>query len=274
MLLTRYGIREWGWAGIIALAATVVILLFPWWFFLIVIWLAWLAIAAFFRDPVRHTPEELEPEVYVSPADGVISAIEKLDSHEATGDQPAVCIRIFLSVLDVHLNRAPCDATVVDMIHRPGQYLDARTEESAKVNESNLIVMDRHGERIGVRQVSGAVARRIVCAVEEDQQVKRGERIGMIKFGSTAELILPRPDAVQVMVEKGDRVKAGLTPLARQSLGYEVADHRDENQPDLPPIDLSDDATSSVPESEKESIDDDIRQRENNSDSSPTGASS
>ncbi|MBL1216551.1 MAG: phosphatidylserine decarboxylase family protein [Planctomycetes bacterium] len=232
MLLTRYGRREWGGAALLAAGCSLALLLLPWWSLIVFLWVAWICVALFFRDPVRRVPEGTRPEVFVSPADGVIKAIEKLDKHEATGGQPALCIRIFLSVLDVHLNRAPCDAVVRETIHRPGQYLDARTEASAKVNESNLIVMERANELFGVRQVSGAIARRIVCAVEADQEVQRGERIGMIKFGSTTELILPRPEHVKPMVKVGDRVYAGESRVAVLSLGYRV-DQDDEHDDTL-----------------------------------------
>jgi len=155
----------------------------------------------------------------LSPADGTISAVEHYEEHEATAGQPAICVRIFLSVLNVHINRSPCEAVVVRKIYKPGRFLDARSAESAKINESNLIIMTRdHGdgtrEQFGVRQVSGKIARRIVDGSKEGQQLLRGERFGMIKFGSTTELILPRPDDVEVLVKVGDKVKGGLTPLA------------------------------------------------------------
>jgi phosphatidylserine decarboxylase len=123
-------------------------------------------------------------------------------------------------VLNVHVNRAPCDATIVKSIHRPGKYFDARTDECARLNESNLIFMTRHWpggivELFGVRQVSGKIARRIVDDTKPGNEFKRGEHIGMIKFGSTTELILPRPGEVEVLVKVGQNVRAPRTPLAR-----------------------------------------------------------
>ena len=224
MPLTRYGIREWGGAAVIAIILTIPIvwLLSSWWMYLAlaIAWLAWLCIAAFFRDPIRHVPGHLDDDILVSPADGRISAIEHYESHEAVGGAPAVCIRIFLSVLNVHVNRAPCDATIVKSVHRPGKYFDARSEECARLNESNLVFMTRHWpngivEPFGVRQVSGKVARRIVDATKPGDEYQRGEHIGMIKFGSTTELILPRPDEVEVLVAVGQNVRAPRTPLAR-----------------------------------------------------------
>jgi len=220
MLLSPYGIREWGLALLNALGLSLGVWILGWWWALIPIWLLWLVLAAFFRDPIRNVPTALSDDAFLSPADGKISAIETIDSHEATGGAPAVIIRIFLSVLDVHINRSPCAASVVRCHHRPGKYLDARTAESARVNESNLIILDRQGETIGVRQVSGAIARRIVCPLEPGRPLQRGERFGMIKFGSTTELILPRPDEVAVRVRVGEKVRGGLTVLAAFTSAY------------------------------------------------------
>lgn len=220
MPLSMYGLREWGLALVVAAAISAGAWLLGWWWAWAIIWLAWVVIAAFFRDPVRNVPADDGDDTFLSPADGKISAIERVDEHEATGGAPAVIIRIFLSVLDVHINRSPCRCTVVRRHHRPGKYLDARTAESARVNESNLIVLDREGETIGVRQVSGAIARRIVCPLEPGRALERGERFGMIKFGSTTELILPRPDEVEVRVRIGEKVRGGLTVLAAYTTAY------------------------------------------------------
>jgi len=118
-------------------------------------------------------------------------------------------------VLDVHINRMPCACSIVSVVHTPGQYLDARSQESAKVNESNLLVLEAAGgTRLGVRQVSGAIARRIVCPVVPGQRFERAARFGMIKFGSTTELIIPATHASTVRVQKGARVVGGVTVLA------------------------------------------------------------
>jgi phosphatidylserine decarboxylase len=137
-----------------------------------------------------------------------------VDHHDAT-EGPAVVVRIFLSVLDVHLNRAPCTATVRGLLYKPGLWLDARSEESARVNESNLVMLETaEGLKLGVRQVSGAIARRIVCPIDEGDTIDRGERWGMIKFGSTTELIIPDPPNAKVHVAVGDKVRGGVTILA------------------------------------------------------------
>ncbi len=213
MTLSRYGVREWG----LATAAAVAIIVWFWpnqWIALSSIFV-WIVVAGFFRDPLLRRPATDDTKDLVSPADGVVSAVIDVPSHESV-DGPAVIVRIFLSVLDVHINRMPCDAELVHMRHMPGRYLDARTEESARVNESNLLCLRTPtGIRFGVRQVSGAIARRIVCPLRAGDLLSRGQRFGMIKFGSTTELIVPRALVEAILVTKGARVKGGVTILVR-----------------------------------------------------------
>jgi phosphatidylserine decarboxylase len=214
MTLTRYGIREWGFITAACGAAGLVLGSMGIWWGVAVAAVAWLALVAFFRDPLFRKPATDAPNDMVSPADGRISAIEDVEHHASIGG-PAKVVRIFLSVLDVHVNRFPCDGTVASVTHFPGRYLDARTAESAKVNESNVTVLTiASGERVGIKQISGAIARRIVCATQPGQRAHRAARFGMIKFGSTTELILPRPRDVRVHVKVGDRVTGGVTILA------------------------------------------------------------
>jgi phosphatidylserine decarboxylase len=215
MLLTRYGTREW---MIITLAAAVPAaagVYLGWWWLAIAAAIVWAALASFFRDPLFRRPATNDPRDFVSPADGLVSAVLEVPEHVATGG-PATIVRIYLSVFDVHINRAPCDAIVVDTIHTPGKYLDVRVEESAKVNESLVMrLRTRSGMLLGVKQISGKVARHIVCPVVVGRVLARGERYGMIKFGSTTELVVPTADVERVLVAKGDRVKGGVTVLAR-----------------------------------------------------------
>lgn len=214
MLLTRYGFREWGIITLVCGAAAGALAWAQVWWGVALAAFAWLALVAFFRDPLGRRPATEAANDMVSPADGRVSAVIDLDHHEDIGG-PAKVVRIFLSVLDVHLNRFPCDGTVTAAVHRPGRYLDARTAESAKVNESTVLVLQTAGgERIGIRQISGAIARRIVCRAPVGSHARRGARYGMIKFGSTTELILPRPADVSVHVKVGDRVTGGVTILA------------------------------------------------------------
>ena len=217
MTLTRYGFKEWFIMSVVAVAAAGGCWWMQWWWGVAAAGILWLAGVAFFRDPLGRRPATSAPNDMVSPADGKVSAVFDVEHHEAIGG-PAKVIRIFLSVLDVHVNRFPCDGVVQSVVNTPGRYLDARTAESAKVNENTMMVLTTaSGERIGVRQISGAIARRIVCPVELGTKARRAHRYGMIKFGSTTELILPRPADVQAHVSVGQRVTGGVTILATLS---------------------------------------------------------
>ena len=215
MLLTRYGIREW---MIITLAAAIPAaagVFFGWWWLTAVAVVVWLALASFFRDPLGRKPASADPRDLVSPADGLVSAVLEVPEHPSTSG-PATIVRIYLSVFDVHVNRMPCDCEVLGTIHTPGKYLDVRIEESAKVNESMVTrLRSAGGLLLGVKQISGKVARHIVCPIAAGQRFARGERFGMIKFGSTTELIIGRPDDYEAAVREGDRVVGGVTILAR-----------------------------------------------------------
>jgi phosphatidylserine decarboxylase len=214
MTLTRYGFKEWATMTVVAAAIGAALAWFHLWWGVALVAVLWAAGVAFFRDPWGRHPASTNPNDMVSPADGKVSAVFDVESHPATGG-PAKVIRIFLSVLDVHLNRFPCDGVVVSATNVPGKYLDARSAESARVNESTtMVIRTASGETLGVRQISGAIARRIVCPVKPGGHAKRGERYGMIKFGSTTELILPRPKDVEVHVVVGQRVTGGVTILA------------------------------------------------------------
>lgn len=214
MTLTPYGRREWLTITIVAaiIAVALGLLVNGWW--TVPVAVLWVALVSFFRDPIRRIPHDLPPGTMLSPADGRVSAVKELVHHDAV-DGPALLVRIFLSVLNVHVNRAPYDGVVEQITYTPGKFLNAQTEESAEVNESNLVRIRIEGdETIGLRQVSGMIARRIVCPLKVGDRVERGAKFGMIKFGSTAELILPRPAHVRVHVKKGDRVRGGITKLA------------------------------------------------------------
>ena len=215
MLLTRYGVREW---MIITLAAAIPAaagVFFGWWWLTAIAGIVWLALASFFRDPLWRKPATSDPRDLVSPADGLVSAVLEVAEHPSTSG-PATIVRIYLSVFDVHVNRMPCDCEVLGTIHTPGKYLDVRIEESAKVNESMVTrLRSTGGVLLGVKQISGKVARHIVCPVAEGERFVRGERFGMIKFGSTTELVVPTSEVEKICVSRGDRVTGGVTILAR-----------------------------------------------------------
>ncbi len=172
-------------------------------------------ILSFFRDPARTVPAD--PMLLISPADGTVTDIEMVQDNAMLGG-PALRIGIFLSIFNVHINRSPCKATVEKIAYKPGKFKNAMGPESGKVNESNDLLLMRTDEprhRLVVRQISGAIARRIVCEIGEGGQLAAGEKFGMIKFGSRTELYIPADQHIKPLVETGDKVKAGLTPLVR-----------------------------------------------------------
>jgi len=171
--------------------------------------------AYFFRDPDRQVPQD--PGLVVSPADGKVMIAGPTDSRWAPpGDWKQ--ITIFLSPVDVHMNRTPVEGRVTRIQSRPGKFLPAY-DQGSNDNELNELWIDSHGRTVVVRQVVGLLARRIVCRVVEGQELARGERIGLMKFGSRMDVFLP-PDAA-LSVGVGEHVVAGETVLAR--LGSESA---------------------------------------------------
>lgn len=168
----------------------------------------------FFRDPRRPAP--VEPGLVVSPADGKVVDVEELAHDDHVGG-PAVKIGIFLSIFNVHINRAPVSGRVIELRYRPGLYLNALRPESARENEQLAVLMETDDgcERgIVVRQITGAIARRIVCWLKPGDELARGEQFGMIKLGSRTELVLPREDSLAIRVREGDHVKAGTSIVA------------------------------------------------------------
>ncbi|MCC6124787.1 MAG: phosphatidylserine decarboxylase family protein [Pirellulales bacterium] len=169
----------------------------------------------FFRDPPRRVPEEAG--LVVSPADGKIAEITRLDRDEFIGG-PAVRIGIFLSIFNVHLNRAPVESRVIELRYHPGEFLNALRPESAWRNENTWIGLEEESpphRRLVVRQISGQFARRIVCNLRPGETVSRGHKFGMIKLGSRTELILPDSEKLKIDVQVGQKVEAGATVMAR-----------------------------------------------------------
>ncbi len=166
---------------------------------------------AFFRDPLRRCPSDTD--FLLAPADGRVTDIEILENSLRIG--------IFLSIFDAHINRAPCNVKVEKITYKKGKYKNAMNPESARTNESNdlsLIRTDVPQDQLVVRQISGAIARRIVCDCIAGEELTAGEKFGMIKFGSRTELYVTVRDAqyrTKCLVQKGDKVKAGLTPLVK-----------------------------------------------------------
>lgn len=223
MTLTKYGIREWGMATI---AAAVLVIAAAWMFFiqwqitatviLVIAIIMWIGIAGFFRSPKRHIPEDIN--LILSPADGTVKDIEEVDFNVEPFQGRALRVGIFLSVFNVHVNRAPAEWSVSSKIYREGRYLDARHPECARENEAMTLAgtasINQNSFPMAVRQISGAIARRIVCPVQPGEQIKRGKIYGMIKFGSRTELYLPVSDQFKINVKIGDKVKAGSSVIA------------------------------------------------------------
>lgn len=172
-------------------------------------------ILSFFRDPQRQVPDGTN--ILLAPADGVVSDIETVDEQTFVGGK-ALRIGIFLNIFNVHINRMPCAVRVESVTYRKGRFINAMNADSGRVNESNDIGLTRLEEPVDkllLRQISGAIARRIVCEARVGEEFAGGEKFGMIKFGSRTELYLPIRDEAMCRVKVGDKVKAGLTVLVR-----------------------------------------------------------
>jgi phosphatidylserine decarboxylase len=186
--------------------------------FLIMPWLALLFVAliaytfAFFRDPERVTPSD--PNLVVAAADGVIVDIAELEENEVVRATMRR-VAIFLSVFDVHTNRAPISGRVIYREHHEGLCLDARNPDCSMKNEAMTWAFENPHTTLVVRQITGAIARRIVGWSRVGDNVQKGERFGMIRFGSRTEIYLPL--TATVLVNVGDRVAAGSSPIARLS---------------------------------------------------------
>jgi phosphatidylserine decarboxylase len=167
--------------------------------------------AYFFRDPERDIPSE--PGLIVSPADGVVVRVDEVAENEFL-KTPARYVAIFMNVFDVHVNRSPVAAVVREMRHRPGEYKAASREDAPSRNEQQALLLENEaGRRVLVVQIAGLLARRIIPFVKPGHNLARGERLGLICFGSRVDLYLPGDS--QVEVKTGDRVKAGSSIIGR-----------------------------------------------------------
>jgi phosphatidylserine decarboxylase len=196
---------------------------------------AFIFLVAFFRDPERALPTE--QSAVVSPADGTVSDITETE-HDALIGGPAVRVGIFLSVFNVHVNRSPCDGRVVDVIYKKGKFINAmRHNEASDENESNTIILAEPGgeRRIAViKQIVGLIARRIVCTTAVGDSVTRGQRIGMIKFGSRTEITLAKFLDPQIKVKVGQTVRGAADVIAL--LGHPILTSAPQSGPELEPL--------------------------------------
>jgi phosphatidylserine decarboxylase len=213
--LTHHGTREMLIGSLVLLLVASALGWWHWPLSLIVLpVLIWLF--AFFRDPERALPAE--QNAMVSPADGKVSDVTEIE-HDPLLGGPAVRVGIFLSVFNVHINRSPCDGVVADVTYKKGKFINAMSHSKASEdNESNTIVLNdpTDGRPVAVvKQIVGLIARRIICTVRPGDRVERGKRIGMIKFGSRTELIIPKSLQPTIVVKEGDAVRGGADIIAR-----------------------------------------------------------
>jgi phosphatidylserine decarboxylase len=173
----------------------------------------WLEVLWFFRDPERMIPAD--SHAILSPADGTVSHVEQCDDPELGPNTWR--ISIFLSIFNVHVNRIPLSGRVDQVRYFRGRFLDARHPDCATQNEQLWVdFADSLGGRFRVKQISGAIARRIVCWLRPGEEVKAGDRYGMIKFGSRTDLMIPAASVANIHVKVGDKVRGGATVLGRR----------------------------------------------------------
>ena len=189
-------------------AVTVLLLILGLWLIAIPFAIVTAFMAYFFRDPKREPPKD--PHLVVSPADGRVTRVKRI---EEGNQQSAMLVSIFLSPLDVHINRAPIAGEITNVAYTRGKFLMATDENASLVNEQNALTI--RGEKITVvcKQIAGILARRIICWKQAGERVSLGERFGLIKFSSRTDILLP--PQVEVLVEQGARVRGGVTVIGR-----------------------------------------------------------
>ena len=176
-----------------------------WWLAIPFLFLAGF-MAFFFRDPRRSIP--LEPGIVIAPADGRVTIVRPADA-----DNPESLVSIFLSPLDVHINRAPIEGEIVDVAYKSGKFVMATRDDSRLLNEQNTLIIQNDSLTVKCTQIAGILARRIVCWKRRGERVKCGERFGMIKFGSRTDLVMP--PHVEIIVSEGMHVRGGETIIGK-----------------------------------------------------------
>lgn len=206
--MTKISIRKESIPYIVILAAVTLILYYylPW--LSILPGLLLLFVIYFFRDPVREIG--LNDKTILSPADGTIMEIRKID-HEDYIDGSALKVIIFLSLFNVHVNRSPISGKVAFVKYRPGKYIPAFKSHASDLNEMNSIGIENNKIKLIVNQITGFIARRIICWSKVGDNLTQGEKFGLIKFGSCTEIIIP--SNAEIKVKQGDTVKGGITVI-------------------------------------------------------------
>jgi phosphatidylserine decarboxylase len=218
--LARAGLTELLFFSTIFLVLTAAVVLLgalahPLFFLLLLLVLPpWLFVVSFFRDPERTIPTD--PDVLISPADGTVTHVGETADLDFPGGR-AFTISIFLSVFNVHVNRLPRSGRVAALRYYPGEFLDARAADCSVRNEQFWIDLTdaQTGSLVRIKQIAGAIARRIVCWLKPEEEVRAGDRLGMIKFGSRTEVSVPAELVQEALVQVGDTVHGGSTILLR-----------------------------------------------------------
>jgi phosphatidylserine decarboxylase len=184
----------------------------------------------FFRDPERAIPAD--PRAVVSPADGRVVVVRDEDN----AGRPGKRISIFLAIWNVHVNRSPEAGTITKLDYRPGKFLAAMVERASLENEQNVISLSTSSGEIIFKQIAGLIARRVVCWKRQGDKVQRGERIGLVRFGSRVDLWVPRN--VEILVAPGDNVQGGSSVLARWPVPADLRS-KTRSQGEVPDEDLT-----------------------------------
>lgn len=201
----------WFYLAILALLAVLAYWIWPWLVILPVI--LFLFISYFFRNPERDIlKDEL---MIVSPADGIVMDVERVFEDQFL-NRESIRVRVFLSIFNVHVNRSPMAGEVVFRSYRKGQMIPAFKSHASELNEKNYVGIQNKRIQILVTQVTGFIARQIVCWVNKGDIIAQGERYGLIKFGSCSEIFVPTN--VEIMVSPGDKVRGGISVIGRVSV--------------------------------------------------------
>jgi len=204
--------------GLVFIIPSLVLSLFSllagWWFLFVPFVLLAFAFCFFFRDPIRQPPQD--SDALLSPADGKVVKIQNVESYPGFRS-PVTMISIFLSLLDVHLTRAPASGVVKEIEYRPGRFLKANKDEASLENEQKSVFLEGAQGIILVKHIVGFAARRIKCFVKKNEEVRRAQKIGLMYFGSRVDLYLPQD--IQIKVGLNQKVKAGMTEIAEVSHG-------------------------------------------------------
>jgi len=205
----NYPLADDGWKFFlpVLVIGILCLLIFPIAGFLLLVLAAFLAF--FFRNPIRIIPSE--PDLFVAPADGKVLAVQKKEDSDL-GE--SISVTIFLSIFNVHVTKSPLSGKIKDIEYHHGKFINALNEKSSDENEHNIITIEGENTTVKVKQIAGIIARRIVNFKRKGAPVKKGEDLGLIRFGSRVELLLPAGEAT-VLVKPGNKILGGQTPVLK-----------------------------------------------------------